>query len=123
MSMFARATRQQVLPIPGLAGYELDSFGNVYSTRKAKGGQRRRLRPGAAGNGYLTVALYKKTYPIHKLMQLVFLPNAAGVLVINHRDGNKHNNHLDNLEAVTPSQNNQHAWDTGLRLPNKKKEK
>jgi len=118
---FKRASPLDIRPVPGLAGYEVDERGNVYSWRKR--GERRRLRPGLAGNGYLTVALYRKTYPVHKLVQLVFMPETVGALVINHRDGNKQNNHLGNLEAVTPSQNNQHAWDTGLRLPNKKKEK
>ena len=120
MSMFKRATRTVLHAIPGQSGYEIDTLGNVYSTC-SKCGERRRLRPGRAGNGYLTVALHRKTFTIHKLMQMVFLPETVGSLVMNHRDGNKHNNRLDNLEAVTPSANNQHAWDTGLRKPNKKR--
>ena len=115
MNAFKPATRQKVLPVPEQVGYEVDAFGNVYSMLR---GERRRLRPGRAKAGYLTVVLHGKTYPIHKLMQMVFLPHTVGLLVMNHKDGCKQNNRLENLEAITIAQNNQHAWDCGLRGPN-----
>jgi hypothetical protein len=51
---------------------------------------------------------------IHRIMAEVFLPNPEGKLQVNHKDGNKLNNRLDNLEWNTPEENSQHAYDTGL---------
>lgn len=109
---FKRATRLDVRAVPGLAGYEVDARGNVYSTHR--GVERRRLRPGLASNGYLTVSLHRKSYTVHSIVRAAFLPGGDG-LVINHKDGNKQNNRLENLELVTSSENNRHAFTHGLR--------
>lgn len=98
-------------PVPGLELYRVDVNGNVFSYRKASV---RRLKPGLGSNGYMTVSLYGKSYCVHKLMQMAFFSNELR-LVINHKDGNKQNNHLDNLEELTWGQNNSHAMRTGLR--------
>lgn len=52
---------------------------------------------------------------VHKLVALTFIPNPQGKSGINHIDGNKHNNKVENLEWATPSENQQHALRTGLR--------
>lgn len=69
--------------------------------------------------GYLSVRLSKdglvKQIRVHKLVALAFVPNPLGKPHINHKDGNKHNNRFDNLEWVTPSENQQHAILNGLR--------
>lgn len=66
----------------------------------------------------------KKGMPryIHKLVALTWIGPAPGPTgtkrheyCVNHKDGNKQNNHVDNLEWVTNSENLSHAWRTGLR--------
>lgn len=72
--------------------------------------------------GYVVVNLRKegrnKVIVVHRLVALAFIDNDnPAKTFVNHIDGNKHNNHVDNLEWVTTSENNQHAIDTHLREP------
>jgi len=55
---------------------------------------------------------------LHRIVALAFIENAENLPHINHVDGNKKNNKVENLEWCTPSQNNQHAYDTGLKRKN-----
>jgi hypothetical protein len=48
------------------------------------------------------------------MLATAFLPLVDGCDVVNHKDGNKLNNALSNLEWCTHKQNSEHAWDTGL---------
>lgn len=59
----------------------------------------------------------------HRILAELFLlvPENSKGLTVNHKDGNKSNNSLDNLEWCTYGENNQHAWDTGLRIQETKK--
>ena len=51
---------------------------------------------------------------VHKVVAEAFIPNTENKLIINHKDGNKFNNHVDNLEWFTHSENTRHAMKTGL---------
>lgn len=65
---------------------------------------------------------YLKRYGvlIHRLVATTFIPNTdSKKIFVNHIDGNKQNNHVSNLEWVTPSENCTHAYQTGLRPDNK----
>lgn len=55
----------------------------------------------------------KKKVPIHKIVALAFIKNLP-YEVINHKDGNKLNNEIINLEFVSQQQNCRHAWNNGL---------
>ncbi len=58
----------------------------------------------------------KKTYRLHRLVLMAFNPvKDMDKLEVNHIDGNKKNNNLSNLEWCTPSENQRHAFNTGLQ--------
>lgn len=91
--------------------YEIDSFGNVY-------GPRGLLKSFVSNTGYQRVCLYTedgpKKFSVHRLVAEAFLPNPKNKPYINHKDGNKLNNKVDNLEWSTASENMIHARDMGL---------
>lgn len=68
--------------------------------------------------GYNKITLSKdgecKDFFLHRLVLNAFLPNTNRSMVINHKDGNKLNNRLENLEWITQKDNIVHAWENGL---------
>ena len=116
-------------PVPGYEGlYEVSDQGRVRSLDRSferKTGPRpatirlkgRMLKPGLASNGYLTVSLWAKnkgrSHCIHVLVMNAFVCDSAG-FDINHIDGDKNNNRLENLEICTRSENMRHAVRLGL---------
>ncbi len=69
-------------------------------------------------NGYIEYTLYIDGTPHyvlgHCIIAFTYIPNENSALQINHKDGNKQNNNVDNLEWCTPQYNNQDAWNNGL---------
>lgn len=73
-------------------------------------------------NGYEAVNLIdlcnrRKTYNVHRLVAETFLGKIPTNMQVNHINGNKFDNRLENLEIVTPSENSLHAFRTGLAKP------
>lgn len=109
--------------IEGFEGcYQVSNFGRVKSlerhVRKSNGVimyvAERILKPRKNKNGYLTVYPCKESrympIDIHRAAGIAFIPNPNNYKDINHKDGNKENNSVDNLEWVTRSQNITHAY-------------
>lgn len=110
-----------------VAGYEgiykVSRQGDVYPVpRKSKNGNAQGgylLRPQKYRNGYVFFHLSRdgkrKCKTAHRLVAEAYVPNPSGYAEVNHRDGDKENNNVENLEWVTRSQNNAHAVACGLR--------
>ena len=56
---------------------------------------------------------------VHRAVAKAFIPNPQGKPCVNHKDGNKLNNHVSNLEWVTYSENERHSYDVLGKKPNK----
>lgn len=74
-------------------------------------------------DGYCRFAVKKKKYRLHRALALAFIPNPLNLPQVNHKDGNKLNNSLDNLEWCSAQGNIQHAYDKGLMKGNWKGKK
>lgn len=84
-------------------------------------GPKGNLKPSITHDGYAYVTLYnasgRKKYKVHRLVADAFVPNPNNLPVVNHKDGNKLNNHPSNLEHTTVQGNTQHSFDNGLQEP------
>lgn len=109
--------------INGFEGYyQISDYGNVRSLDRFDGVNHRKgqlLKPTLKFNGYLQVGLRKhnkrKYFSIHRLVAIHFIDNPENKKQINHIDCNKQNNTINNLEWVTPKENQFHAKENGLR--------
>ena len=95
--------------------YAITEEGNVWSHKTNKF-----LKPAKVSKGYLCVRLDGKTKLVHRLIAMTLIPNKNNKPTVNHIDGDKTNNHINNLEWCTYSENHLHAFKTGL---NKNSEK
>lgn len=115
--------------IEGHEGYEISSYGTV----KAKTRQvnyidgrvgifkEKIMKPMLTKKGYHKVHLssnekegYRSSYQVHRLVASMFIPNPETKPQVNHKDGNKLNNHVENLEWVTNEENHTHKLENNL---------
>lgn len=101
--------------IVGYEGYQVSNCGRV---RSFKSGEPRILKPIDNGGSYLIVNLYRdgkgKIQLVHRLVAAAFIPNPESKSEINHINGIKNDNRAENLEWSTHSENQCHAYATGL---------
>ena len=93
--------------------YLINEFGQVFSSKTNK-----LLKYHKHGIGYISVCIKRdnkfRHYSIHRLLAETFLPNPESKPCVNHKNGIKSDNRLENLEWSTYSQNNKHAFDLKL---------
>ena len=95
--------------------YKVDENGNVFSVRNNK-----LLKRMMFPSGYEYVHLCNgkgktKLFRVHRLVAEAFIPNPNDLPQVNHKDGNKLNNSVENLEWCTNLENMRHSVETGLR--------
>lgn len=96
--------------IKGFDDYFVSDEGCVYST---KSGSLKKLAPHKSNNGYLLIGLHQNGYytkTVHRLVAEAFIPNPLKKNQINHKNGNKEDNSVCNLEYCTPSENQKHRY-------------
>lgn len=105
--------------VPGYEGLYMVSDSGIVTRSTNFRGPAGALKARHDPNGYLTVDLYKdgngKRVRVHRIVAAAFYGIHEG-LTVNHKDGNKENNHVDNLEWLTLSDNHKHAYKTGLKV-------
>lgn len=93
--------------IKGFENYKVSNTGKVYSLAKNKV-----MKPWIVNSGYYVLTLVdsgvSKNMSVHRLVAKAFIPNPLNKEQVNHIDGNKLNNNVDNLEWTTPSENVNH---------------
>lgn len=106
------------VPVYYNSNYEVDEFGNVYNAKT-----NRKLKS-QIYRGYHKVFLFYngsgKWYSVHRIVLASFKGINPYNPQVNHIDGNKDNNHLNNLEWCTHSKNVRHAIDNNLKHQNAK---
>lgn len=111
--------------IKGYEGlYQVSNFGMVKSLNYNGTKEEKLLKNKVESSGYIRLCLMKngkrKSVLLHRLVAEAFLENPENKKEVNHKDGNKENNNVDNLEWVTPSENILHRFRV-LKQQNKTK--
>lgn len=110
--------------------YQISNFGNVRSKDRLVKCRNNsfakkigKVKKAGITGGYKVVLLSKenteKGIGVHRLVAIHFIDNPENKKEVNHKDGNKLNNHVDNLEWCTRSENGQHSYDNGLQISRK----
>lgn len=100
-------------------GFDKPKYVSSYGRIKFYSLSGQRITYGSNAKGYKSTAIRSTHSPksnraVHILVATAFIPNPQKKKIVNHKDGDKINNHVDNLEWCTQSENIQHAYKTGL---------
>lgn len=109
--------KSPVRRIPAFPDYAASMCGNIISYRRSKP---RLMIPVENSHGYMVVTVRgdnrQFTETVHRLVAQAFFEKKSTRLIhVNHKNGNKHDNSLSNLELITAKENTEHAINLGLR--------
>lgn len=108
--------------IKGFKYYYVSKCGKIFSSCTYNG-KKPQIRKLQNRNGYNSIKLYinniSRYYQVHRLVALAFIPNPENKPYINHKNGIKYDNKIENLEWCTNSENQLHAFKCGLQKVNK----
>ena len=105
--------------IPGYEGlYEVSTCGQVRSIRDNKNTYNGKILSPRIKSGYHVFTISKnskpRTFKAARIVATTFLPNPENKATVNHKNGIKNDDRLENLEWASVSENTQHAYDMGL---------
>ena len=105
-----------VMPIPSCPGYGATKDGRIWSSLKGNEWRPRHDMPDKDGYRVILLSFGGKRHnrKVHRLVVEAFCGPIPAGMSVNHKDGRKGNNALDNLEVVTRKENIVHAYRTGL---------
>ena len=104
--------REKSLDFLGYPNYSVTDDGRVFSLNYHRSGKKKELKPRLC-HGYYKIMLCKdckeKNISIHRLVALAFIPNPYNLPQVNHKDENKQNNNVENLEWCDAKYNNNYG--------------
>ena len=110
-------TEESWKPLQDFQNYEVSSLGRARSYYKTK--KTYKILKPIERTGYMRIYIKGKFYSLHRLVAEAFIPNFENKPHINHKNGIRNDNRLENLEWVTRAENMQHSYKMGFNKTGK----